>query len=130
MELSEINNEVASLSGTLQRLQILVEEERQTTGSGLILRFHGNALASGGVSDIESALMSCKTAMMEIRTKMDHIVKLAQGGPFDRIRYPFSWSSTRKDLLEVRSRLEYSKTSILMSLHLRTLCDAPFRCPI
>jgi hypothetical protein len=119
-ELSEINNEIISLSWILKRLEILVKEEQLKHPSGPILPVdHVNI--NDIVTDMETSLSTCSGVMKEIKKKIDSILKTQKGGPFDRIKIPFAWPTERKNLEDLRSRLERSKTTILLSLQIRTL---------
>jgi hypothetical protein len=119
-ELCEINNEIISLSWILKRLEILVKEEQLKHASGPILPLdHVNITDT--VTDIETSLSTCSVVMKEIKKKIDWILKTQKGGPFDRIKIPFAWPTERKNLEDLRSRLERSKTTILLSLQIRTL---------
>jgi hypothetical protein len=114
-ELIQIGQEVQSLRSVLCRLKIILEEERLSNALG----WQSGAFTA---ADIEPALGACLATMREIQVKTNGIKSLIQGGgSFDKVRYQYKWSSVRKDLQDLRARLEYSKTSILMSLQLRSL---------
>ncbi|KAH8595363.1 hypothetical protein B0O99DRAFT_686785 [Bisporella sp. PMI_857] len=111
-ELTQISQEVKALRAVLHRLRIILEEDQLSN----VLRVQPTA------PDMGFALTACKATMRDIREKTTRVKSLMEGGSsFDKLISQYSWVTVRKELQDLRVQLEYSKTSILMSLQLQSL---------
>lgn len=120
-ELTEIRDEVISLTWFIESLRALVEEEQRTPPNQVTL--WSRALDGQGTQDpdIELALKSCKNIMKILDHKVDTMEGYLNGGPLDRMKYTLLVSSERSNLKDLRVRLAHSKNSIVVLLQLRTL---------
>jgi hypothetical protein len=59
--------------------------------------------------------------MLAMGVKMNQILKRFIGGKVDKMKAPFSWSSTMKDDDEMRVALEQNQSLIMMFIGLRKL---------
>jgi len=112
-ELLRIDQEINSLGSVLRHLQVLLKEENAAS--------EGTQSAASSSADLAATLKACGAIMGEIHRKATYIKALMAGAPFDKIMGQFSWPSTKKDLQELQTRLQYNKSSILMCLQLRSL---------
>jgi hypothetical protein len=119
-ELSDIRNELQSLTWVIERLGVLSKQE-QKRGTDAWSRVFYDEPASGTSEDIGLTLQSCSNVMNDLRLQVEKVEKYLSGGAWDRMKYPFFITSERANLRELRSRLAHNKMSILMSLQLRTL---------
>ncbi|KAH8656162.1 hypothetical protein BGZ60DRAFT_149266 [Tricladium varicosporioides] len=115
-ELIEIKQGIESLTSVLQRLQAVFIDETNVKNDT-------PAKDSQGLgADMESSLKACIAIMKETEDKIREVNSLSQKGlSFEKIKSSFAWQPLRKELQELRVRLEYSKSSILMCLQLHSL---------
>lgn len=111
-ELNEISQEVKALRAVLVRLRVILEEGKLSNIDGV----QSMAL------DMGLALRACQATMREIEEKSFRVKSLTDRGlSFDKLVSQCSWVIVRKEFQDLRVKLEYSKTSILMALQLQSL---------
>lgn len=115
-ELVEIKQGIESLTSVLQKLQAVFIDEADVNNDTA-----SEGSRSLGV-DIESSLKACAAIIQETEDKLREVNCLSQKGlSFEKIKSSFVWQPLRKELQELRIRLEYNKSSILMCLQLHSL---------
>ncbi|KAF2474700.1 uncharacterized protein BDR25DRAFT_340453 [Lindgomyces ingoldianus] len=99
-ELTEIRDEIESLTWVIERLDALSKEEARANPTRPIL-WSRNASRT---TDIEIALGSCTNVMKELSRRLDAVEGYLTGGVFDKMKYPFFVSSERNNLRDLRLR--------------------------
>lgn len=115
VELIEVRDEILSLTWVVERLDAISKIEQEQDSAELIKLEDGSSL-----TDIDMALKSCNSIMKEIRKKVDAVQGYLTGNALERIKYPFSISSDRAGLRDLRIRLGHSKIAITIALQMRT----------
>jgi Fungal N-terminal domain of STAND proteins len=118
-ELIEINDEIASVTDILGQIEAL-------TCRNEISNIPDNKSCTTSRSDsieADRALNSCLTIITQIEEKItDAQRRLARRRRHVmKITRPFTWKSDKQELRDLRGRLQYSKTVMLMSLQLDIL---------
>ena len=75
----------------------------------------------GILIELQSLSLACKPTIAKIEEKVALIKASAGRSAVNRLRVGFFWSATKKDLQELRCQLEYHKTTLILSVQLKSL---------
>ena len=71
-------------------------------------------------SPLQHVLDDCKTTLEKIQAKVAEVRSAKDGNGFERVKHVVLWTGVRKELGDLRTRLECHKTAILL-LSIRSL---------
>lgn len=107
-ELDTLGAELQSLSLVIKSLEKYIE---------------GKSTLTAPLDDkhLISALNACYPTLKAIKATCKEIRRSASQGSINKLKVGFFWSSTRTELQEMRSSLESHKSTLLLSLQLKSL---------
>jgi Fungal N-terminal domain of STAND proteins len=109
------SQELATLGSELQSLSLVI--------SSLEKYVAGKSTLTAPLDDkhLVSALNACRPTVKAIKAKCKELRRSASQGSINKLMVGLFWSSTRTELQELRSNLESHKTTLLLSLQLKSL---------
>lgn len=109
------SQEVATVGSELQSLSLAINSlEKYVVGTSTLK-------APLDDKHLISASNGCHPALKAIKAKCKRIRRSASQGSNKKLIIGFLWSSTRTELQELRSNMESHKTTLLLSLRLKSM---------
>jgi hypothetical protein len=109
------SQEVATVGSELQSLSLAINSlEKYVVGTSTLT-------APLDDKHLISASNGCHPALKAIKAKCKRIRRSASQGSNKKLIIGFLWSSTRTELQELRSNMESHKTTLLLSLRLKSM---------
>lgn len=118
-DLQATSQQVSSVRHALLRLRVALDRSYG----------HGNEALDDFLVDeentaqshLEHVLGDCKTTLEKIQAKVAEVRSAKDGNGFERVKHVVLWTGVRKELGDLRTRLECHKTAILLWLNIRSL---------
>jgi hypothetical protein len=107
------SQELKTLAAELQSLSLVLSSLKKYIEANLTLSLDSKHL--------KSALNACHPTLKSIKSKCEEIRRSASQSSVNKFMIGLFWSSTRTELQELRSSLESHKTTLILSLQLKSL---------